>query len=306
MKSKINKQAWKLLREEEQLALSLKVAHSKSTWEAGEVMQRAHYKFLEIEQRAKQFLKMFTEHFIMYDGELIPDYVKIDARVKKYFESAILGRMSAKEASDSVEDSQFKLRSVREEIIVKELSRLSKSDKAINKNIALIVFEFDRWNNWRVLPPSIQEPSAFKRRNKNNDKRNIKNLLNLNEYQIEKITERFQDDEGSLYMPIPCKVGEEGEGIIKVLADKPIVDKLSKLGFFLFTKKVKAEEFYKLVKSYDFFNSKSCIEGQKFWPKYREMIKNSINYNAIGKRIASRKFLQGAMKEIEDDQEENH
>lgn len=291
----INKEAWAILREEEQMAVSLKVGHSKSTWEAGEVMGRAHYKFLEIEGRARHFLKMFTEHFVMYEC-LIPDYIKIDPAARTYFESVILQRTTAKEGADLVNDPRFKVKAYRDTIIIDALKNLINSKKAIKRNIGLLIFEFDRWNNWRVLPITIQEPSAFKRRNKNNDKRNIKNLISLNDYQLEKVIERFEKKDGTMFMPLPAKL-DDGKTIIRVREKS--MEKLSKIGFFIFTKENKAQEFYDLIQSYNFFGSKSCTDGQKFWPKYRDLVRNSINYNAIGKRIASRKFLQSALQELD-------
>ena len=303
MRSKLNPKAWNILKYDEQMAVSLKAGYGKSTWEAGEIIGRAHYKFLEVESRGRQFLKMFTEHFEIYE-EVIPETVKLDWRVKAYFEAVIAERKTIKEAVGPIDDSIFKVKSYREGIIIKDLERLLKSNSAIDQNFALLVFDFDRWNNYRILPLSIQEPSAFKRRNKNNDKRNIKNLLSLTEFSIEKLKERFtyksKDANKVLYMPIPSSFGNKmGYGIITVKASESIILEISKVGFFLFTRHELAQEFYDHILSFDFYNSKSCKEGQKFWPRYRQLIKQAINSNAIGKRIASRKFLESALRDLD-------
>lgn len=304
MRSKLNDKAWAILRDNEKLAISLKLGYNKSTWEAGEILEKAHYKFLEIEARAKQFVKMFTEHFEMYE-DLIPESISLDSRVRTYFDCVINKRMSIREAVDIVDDDIFNVKTYRESLIVKEMERLIKSQKSLDVNIALMLFDFDRWNNYRVLPLVIQEPSAFKRRNKNNDKRNIKNLLSLNDFSIERIKAifEFKTKKGKskiLYMPIPSNFGNKmGYGIIEVKQDEETIQELSRIGFFLFTRLEFAQEFYDHILSFDFHNTKSCKDGQLFWPKYRQLVKNSINYNQISRRIASRKFLESAMRDMD-------
>lgn len=307
MRSKINKKAWKILTPDEQTAISLKLGYNKSTWQAGEVMEKAHYKFLEIESRAKHFLKIFTEHFELYE-ELLPYYIKVDNRFRTYIHMVVGNRLSIKEAVDFVEDPEFSIRSLRDEIITQEMEKLVKSKKVIYNNFALLLFEFDRWNNFRVLPPAIQEPSAFKRRNKNNEKKNIKNLLTLNDFQVQLILDRYKLPDNTniskiLYMPIPAKYKTTiGFGIIKVKADDATIAELSKFGFYLFYREDQANDFYHHILGYSFNRKEqknNCREGQTFWPRFRQMIKNAINYNAISKRIASRKFLESAMRDMD-------
>jgi hypothetical protein len=296
---KLNKKAWKILNQDEQLALSLKLGHGKSTWQAGEVMEKAHYKFLEIEGRAAHFLKMFTDHYNVYK-KIIPEYIKMDRRVKRYFKLVMIQRLKVKDAIERIDDSDFSIRAVRENLIVKDLSRLVRSDNTIDNNIALLIFEFDRWNNFRVLPMSIQEPSAFKRRNKNNDKRNLKHLLSINSYSLEKIKERYHSKSNDLYMPMPSKYdGKMGYGIIKVKKKEKVIGELSRVGFFIFYKEKDAQFFYDLAIGYKMDDTKTCKEGQVFWPKYRKSITRAMNYNSIGKKIASRKFLQSALDELD-------
>ena len=59
-----NNPAWMILIEEEQLALTLHYGPEKSTWQAGEIMKKAHYKYLEIKARGEKFLKIFIERII--------------------------------------------------------------------------------------------------------------------------------------------------------------------------------------------------------------------------------------------------
>jgi hypothetical protein len=297
----LNNKAWKILTEDEQLSLSLKHGYNKSSWEAGEIVGRAHYKFLEIEARAKQFLKMFSEHFDLY-GEVIPDYVPMNSEVRQYFRLTIGKRLSIGDAIKKIGKSDFSKGSVRNQRIISNLERMLKSESAIDKNMALLIFDFDRWNNFRILPRDIQEPSAFKRRNKNYDIRNIRNLLTITPFSWKLIIRRYEvkrEAEKILFMPIFSMVNLK-KTMLRVNYTLPVVEELSKIGLFLFSREERAVQFRDLVCKYDMkTRGKSCVDGQQFWPLFREASKYSINYNAIKKRIPSRKFLESALRDID-------
>lgn len=302
METHLNKRAWGVLKPEEQTALSLKHGYRKSSWEAGEIIGKAHYKYLELESRAKQFLKMFTEHFNLYD-EVIPDWVKIDKRVKRYFFFTVERRNTIREAVEKIGDSEFKKSRNRTEIIIKALKKLSDSQSVAERNLAILVFDFDRWNNFRILPREIQEPSAYKRRNKKYDIRNIQNLLSMSPFSVEMVIKIFKAEHGNtkvLWMPIFSNHVHEIDSIIPVRQSVENIDKISQIGYFLFPRLERAKVFYKLVCEYDLeTKGKSCVDGQKFWPEYRDAVKHAVNYNQIKKRIPSRKFLESALKDLD-------
>ena len=75
-------------------------------------------------------------------------------------------------------DSVHLLSKVTNRNIERNMKRLRESDDEWDKDTARIVFEFDRWNNFRILPKMLQQPSAFKRRANKKDKIYIKYLLN--------------------------------------------------------------------------------------------------------------------------------
>lgn len=302
MSSMINPKAWKVLSNDERLSLTLKHGYSRSSWEAGEIVGRAHYKFLEIEARAKQFVKMFHEHYELYT-DLIPTYIKIDERVKRFFELTIEKRLSIKGAVLKIRDSKFKVSKYRTELIIQTISDFVNSESVLEQNIGNLILEFDRWNNYRILPREIQEPSAYKRRNKNYDIRNIKNLLTISPYSIKLLIKKYEAKHGSshiLYMPVFSPVVDDEDSIITIRKSLKDIAYLSSIGFYIFTRREKAEKFFNLVKDYDLkTRGKSCIDGQKFWPKYREAVNHSVNYNQVKKRIPSRKFLESALKDLD-------
>lgn len=296
-----NEKAWNILKEDEQLALTLKHGHGKSTWEAGEIMDKAHYKFLEIEARAKKFLRMFTEHFENYE-HLIDDSIKLEPRFKLYLEKVIGERKTITETIYEIGDPVFSIMSLRDRIIIEEMERLMKREKVMYRNLALLIMEFDRWNNFRILPKDIQEPSAFKRRNKKNDIKNIKNIWELNTFVVKMLRDRYgiQETTGRvIYIPLPSKIVPQEESIMIARYSEKTISQLSKLGLHVFTKKAFAQEFLDLLVSYKLGEQKHCKEGLKFWPKFRLSSKNAVNYNSIQKRIASRKFLETALKDMD-------
>ena len=296
--SKIPKEVWDILTSDEKAAVELKLGHSKSTWEAGEIMKKAHYKFLEILRRAETYIKMFTEHFELYD-QIIPDYLGLDERVRQYFIETIINRKTIRAAVDSVEDdtNAFIVKPFREKIISENLMTLHESDSVVDRNFVTLILEFDRWNNYRILPKNLQEPSAFKRRNKNNDKKTIKAIKEMNTLTIEVMRQRFEytkyKKESNVYwVPVFSKFLDDGDNIIPIRKKEKILQVFSKLGMYVFNKKKHAQHFIDILYGYDTSTTMHCKDGQVFWPKYRVVIKDAINFDTIQKLIPNRKFLE--------------
>lgn len=302
MKLDDDNKAWNCLTEEEQLALALKHGHTKSTWQTGEIMEKSHYKLLEILARAEKFLKLFTEQITLYD-EIIPDWLEIDDRIKTYFKLAILKRYKPNKIVKEMNDEAYIVTSVREKAIIKAMKSLVDSKSVADNNVAEFIFQFDRWNNFRILPREIQYPSAFKRRNKNHHKRIIKNMLSFNQFSIEKLIENYyyfnkHPKTKMYYIPLVYDFLE----IPYVLTTRRIddvVENFSKLGFYIFNNKDKALDFYELIYEYKNSESHNCKFGLKFWPRFRVQILESINYNRVQKIIPYQKHLATAFKDID-------
>lgn len=298
-----NEKAWEILSDDEQLALTLKYGYNKSTWEAGEIMEKAHYKFLEIEARGKKFLEMFTEHFETHET-LIPLGLKLEPRFRSYILNTMGRRLTVKDCVEKMEDYGFIMKEFRDRVIMDEIEKLMKIERVVARNFALLIFEFDRWNNFRILPKNIQEPSAFKRRNKKNDQKNLKNILSIHSSVVEIIISKYQttSDRG-LYVPMLSKFIEPTKSIIKIKNTEKSIKELSRLGYYIFPRKQRAQEFLSLLLEFKFDGEqhadRHCKDGQIFWPKFRLSVKNSINYNNIQKRIASRKFLESALNDMD-------
>lgn len=282
MERKIKKEAWEILNKDEQVALSLSLGHGKSTWESGEIMSKAHFKYLEISKRAKVFLEIFTNHLEKY-----PDFFPKDSVASFDFkEYLILTMFERKNISTSVvlmDNRIYRNATNRKKLIKIELDRLKKSHIAGDRAIHNIIFEFDRWNNFRILPRELQLPSAFKRRNKNKHKKHIKNLISLPQFSVITLIDKFSysGKKKMYFMPIVSKYLEGYFKIIPIKSKPLIVKKLTKIGLFIFKEYQVAEEYASIIKDYSFSNEKSCKMGQKFWPKFRELISYAINYKDL-------------------------
>jgi len=292
----INKIAWGTLTEDEKSALTLQFGLNKSSWESGEILNRSHYKYLEIKYRATQFLKMFTEHLDKYE-RLIPAFIPGNPHIILYFQLCLEKRLKPMEAIKEIE-SPIKLTkgSINEKIIA-QLRTWEKSENAHCKQILDLIKEYDRWNNFRILPKAIQEPSAYKRRVKNSYKKHIKVISQINPLSFKKLLKLYKTNRAPyLLMPIL----EDGEPEIhKVKNNKQSLKIINSIGLYLFKKPDDAQEYIDLVGGYVTKKKKECKDGLHFWPKYREIIKTAENYAAVQQITPTRRHLQLAIDKLE-------
>ena len=83
---------WPLLTNEEKTVLLLSYGHERSSWEAGEVVGKAHYKYLEVLQRATFIMKEFEEFFSNYQGLFNPN-IDLDESFMAYIRVAMSERL---------------------------------------------------------------------------------------------------------------------------------------------------------------------------------------------------------------------
>ena len=294
----MNKEAWQTLTEDERSALTLQLGMNKSSWESGEIMSRSHYKYLEIKYRAEHFLKMFTEHIEVMD-RLIPDSLSGDILVIKFFRLCIEQRkkpiVAIKQINSENEGARIQ-KSIMNEKIVTQMYKWEKSDVAISKVIYDFIKEFDRWNNFRILPRSIQEPSAYKRRIKNVYKKHLKIITSMNPLSSNQLLKLYETKKSPyLYMPLI----RNGEGSIhKMKTNKQSMAIINEIGLYLFKELEDANEYLQEVELYVGKGKKECTDGLNFWPKYRDCIKKAHNYSEVQKITPTRRFLQLALDKL--------
>jgi hypothetical protein len=292
----INKEAWVILKPDEQTALSLSLSFSKSTWEAGEIMGKAHFKYLEIQKRARKFLEMFTNHFEKY-GQLIPPEVLMPQHFKEYLHLTMLQRLNISKAIRAIDDYRYSVASVRNRAILLELTKLRDTQTEASQDLYSLIMDFDRWNNFRILPLELQEPSAFKRRNKARSKKHLKNITSLPKLSVLRIIEKFTytGKAKSLYLVVISNYFDSNHRVLKVKEDKKLVTEVSDIGLFLYKDKAIAEEFGRLVSNYFLAENKNCRLGQKFWPEFRVLLSKADNFKEIENIHKSRTYLDKAI-----------
>lgn len=302
----MNSKAWDILSDEEKSALSLSINHKKSTWQAGEILNKAHYKYLEIHARAKQFFVMFTEYFKKTGDRIIPEGSEITWDFQEFILCTIEERMGYRDTLKVIgkQSSLYaKYAKHRDDQLVEYMDWLRKHPDPLHRELFDLIKEFDRWNNFRILPESIQEPSAFKRRNKTRLLKHLKNVYSLEQIVIDYLeSKRFRPSKNSrfLYLPIVSDNYTKGYNVIKVNCLPEVIKYISKeLQLYLFDDYDLADDYAHLVEGYLSSKKRTCKVGQSFWPKYRLMIKSAKNYNDVNNIIPRRTKLENAFRDID-------
>lgn len=299
-----NKLAWELLSQDEQGSLVLSIQHGKSTWQAGEIMNKAHYKYLEIQARANHFFKMFTHYFEATGNIKIPNDIALHKDFREFIILTVFERKTLKEAIRILGlKSAFIIPQARTRIIGENLKQLIEDDNPLSQHLYDVILDFDRWNNARILPIDHQEPSAFKRRNKTRLLKHLRNLSDLDSYHIKRFTDRFRaknTDRKPYYIALLSNSFEGGYEVLPVKRKTDIIEYTSKkLRLYLFSTKVDADEFGFLVSRYLRDGNKDCKSGQKFWPLYRKSINCAVNYLEVNNIIPRRKNLEKAFRDTD-------
>lgn len=289
--NKVQQKVWDILTTDEQTAITLSLSHNKSSWEVGEIMGKSHYKYLEIAARAKRFFKMFSEYFSLHD-ELFPEGVVVDEDFQDYMEGCILMRLTPKDVINKLYNPIYKDFKKRQAELSLRMDLLWKHE--IGRDLHDLILEFDRWNNYRILPECLQEPSAFKRRNKTREKNRIKLVSKLPELTVNLIIKKYKyKGKGSkFYLPLVTELYQYGYVVIPVANKHTTISGITALGLPLFKKKEVAKEYGILIAEFVEARKNSCKTGLRFWPEYRVISQKAINYTKLEHIRVNRKFYE--------------
>ncbi len=295
---------WDILTPEEQASISLQIIEDKSTWQAGSILDKSHYKYLEIYTRAKEYIRLFTGYFKEYD-ELVPSEVHIDKNLKEYFINVIQKRMSIIEATEDLGSSISKAKN-RKKLILDHYKKWAKSPYRDEQKFLELLLHFDAWNNFRILPREIQEPHAFKRRNKNRYKQHINLMMNIPEYTLDRffrmITKGKVNTPEMLYVPIITDNEIKCFSVFPIDNNPRNVNLINSMALYYFGDEYEATVYMEHIIE-PFLQKKSCKQGLDFWPKYRAAIRQAINYDQQQNIIPNRKYydlIQRDDKEIKE------
>lgn len=306
--SKINKKAFNILSNDEKASLALQQMHGKSTWQAGEIMKKSHYKYLEINQRAKRYIELFQTHYEAF-GQLVPDGLNLDKHFEAYLLNTIEKRLTVKEAASRVAQEHgvvwMAVKKTRDKYLTEQVVKLAQSSKAYALDLYKLILEFDRYNNFRILPAEVQEPSAFKRRNKTRFKKHLTVSLTLTPYTNMRIRELFGAKKTKNPGYIILAYESTPPEVVKINMTKGAVETLSSISIYIFKSEYAANDYKELVEDYLSKVKNSPREGLKFWPKYRTIIKEAYNFSEVNNIIPSRKHILHSLKMMDIKEHEN-
>lgn len=277
--------AWNCLTKVEQQSLFLHTSEGKSSWEAGTMMNISHYKYIEIRERSEKFFRMFADFFEKYPSIFRPD-CPCERNFQDFIEGVIEHRLKKRDAVAYTGDSTQQLPKVNRKNLIRNMKYLKESENLWDLDTRRLIFEFDRWNNFRILPSILQQPSAFKRRLNKKDKIYIKYLLErIPTFVLEKLKERFyykvKPSKKKLWVTlISPDLYTDGYYLLPIRPEKEVLEEMNRFYIYIFEDREDADTFGYLVTSF-YERTAKVIAGQKFWPEYRYLVKKAINYNAI-------------------------
>lgn len=280
---KKNDKAWNILTDEEKLVLNLTAVHGKSSWEIGEIVQKAHFKLLEIQKRCVKFFEMFTTHYETYGG-LFPDESVVGKDFREYFQGVMELRLPVKEAIRRMFNNDvWSIKESRTRLITEGMDKLMESRNDCDRDLYNLIKEFDAWNNFRVLPDNLQEPSAYKRRNKAREAKHLRNISKIPMASIEYIKDLYEYNGKyqKMFLPLIHLDFPNGYILVPVRYAQKNIKALSHLYLYVFDNETLANNFAGLVVEYLTAEDKSAKSGQKFWPKFRDIRQYAINFQEI-------------------------
>lgn len=285
MMTEPQQKAWDCLIDVEKQSLFLQLSYGKSSWEAGSILKLSHYKYLEIRERSEKFFRMFTDFYTLHPSLFRPDSPCEDT-FKDYIEATIEHRKTCMQASYSMGDSCNVVHKIRVKTLTRNIARLKESDNIWDKDVLALILEFDRWNNFRILPKTLQQPSAYKRRANKKDKIYIKYLLNkIPDWVHERIIERFRYKvKPSIKKRWICLISKELYTdeylLLPVRPTDEVVNEMNRFKIYVFDDKEDADTFGFMVSKFA-YKTKGVKMGQKFWPEYRYTVQKAVNYNSV-------------------------
>lgn len=295
----IQQKAWDCLKEDEQKSLFLQLSGGKSSWEAGVILKISHYKYLEVKERAEKFFKLFVDFFTLHPSIFRPNG-PCDQSYMDYIEALIEKRMSRVEASKYTGSRSY-LSGSKSKHIYRQTLRLKNSSDKWDHDSYRLISEFDRWNNFRILPGILQQPSAYKRRLNKKDKIYIRYISErLPEWLVDKLVDRFKyrispkkPNAKCYWVCFISDLCDDGYYLVRIRPDKEVVDEMNRFYIYVFDDKEDADTFGFMV--YKFRERTEGIRtGQNFWPEYRAVIQKAVNYNQVNNLEFGIKSLDNA------------
>ena len=290
--------AWNFLTDLEKNSLYLQLSKGQSSWETGEILGISHYKYLELRERSATLLKLFSEFFRSYPSLVSPESV-IEDKFRDYLDGVIEKRLSKKESLRLSGDSSMSVNSINSKVISRNMLRLVESESNWDNDLYKLILEFDRWNNFRILPRDIQLPSPYKRRNNKRVILYIKYITSIPDWKILNIINKFQYnpkklEKKSYWVVFFSKtLSEDGYTILRIKRNEINLKAMSKLRCYVFEEERLADAFGYTVSMYN-DKVKRPKAGLIFWNEYRELVSMSCNELSLNNQDFYKKSLNMA------------
>lgn len=275
-------QAWNCLTKDEQQSLLLTLSQGMSTWQASEILKITHYKYLELKARSERLFKLFSDYFEKHPSLVRPG-LYLDESFKDYLYGSMLKRLPKEEAKIYAGDSAFLLQAVNRNRIIKNMARIKDSEDEWDRDLYGLVMEFDRWNNYRILPRVLQAPTAYQRRSTKKDKIYLRYLHKIPDFKIKALVDMYWSNgkpENRYYVMFISNLWKDGFGVVPIKREDKIVKEITSLKIYIFEHFNDAEEFGIMVKRY-YEKTVTPGQGLKYWKQYRDIIQRAVNYRQI-------------------------
>lgn len=282
--------AYDMLTDTEKQVLYLTISQGQSSWASTQFMKgMTHYKFLEIKQRAQRLFKLFADFYAIYPQLFNPKNY-FNPRFKDYIYGVMVKRLPLDEAIEYAGDAAWQVRPIRYELISKEMDRLKFSSDTWDQDTFKLIVEFDRWNNFRILPKKFQAESAFNRRSTKKCKTYIKYLFRIPDYKIRFLIDKFwyfvkkQDTDNVAYVALVSDMFDKQGGyqVMPIKNTESNILEISKFYMYIFPTIDDATEFGVLVSNYfETAVANGPAGGIKFWSRYKSLTRRTINYKYI-------------------------
>lgn len=281
MEGLADNRAWNCLTKEEQQSLSLTISYGKSSWEVGEIMGITHYKYLELKERAERLFRLFHDFFSIRSNIFRPNS-PLDQRFKDYVEGCVERRVTKKKYKETFGDSALYVTTLRTKFLVNKFTTLSQSEDLWDIDTYKLIQEFDRWNNWRILPRKLQQPSAYKRRNNRRDIFYLKYMCNISSERVQNLIDKYWWKGKDKYYVVVFDYErfDNGYQIVPINTKESTLSDMTRLFIYVFEDRDIADVYGYLVIEFQ-YGKKSAKKGQAFWPNYRQNISQAINYKGV-------------------------
>lgn len=276
--------AWECLKEEERQCLFLSISENKSSCEASQIMGITHYKYIELRERAEKFFRLFGDFFEKHEAIFRPD-CPCEFSFRSYIEGLIEKRIGTKEARLFTGEAGQIVPKVNHRVINRNMRWLMETKDSWDMDTIRLIREFDRWNQFRILPVMLQQPSAYKRRVNRKYKAYIKYLLHrMPEWFLDKIKEKFwyktNYPKEKYYIVLVYPSDRYTYKVLPIRPKPEIVSQLTSYYFYVFKTEDEADTFGFMVTRFN-VKSRGVSLGQKFWPEFRLIISQAVNYKEI-------------------------